>query len=172
MPVHVDHNPRTKQEIKLALLDKLYGPVYEGFFERLNSLTIKNCVLTKSSHRSFTFRGVTYNCDTTSPPKPVNRLVLELMPIMLSYVQEQTELNDRELPYVTGFITQVLNSSNHFEDYKRLLPDAIHSVLQEFIDVCPCRQNEITQEKISEIHKHNKEGLAMMKRRLAINLIT
>lgn len=167
----LQHDPRTKQQVKDALYEHLYAPVQRQYRTRLDGLIIKNTLLGKYSHKSFNYKGVLYSCDAASPPRKANRLVPELYPEMEAYLTELKELNDKELPYVLGFINQVLNASDDFCDYLSLLPNALHPPIQKFIDSCPCRTKHLSGAEVTALQTKNASSIDMVKNRMVTNLL-
>jgi hypothetical protein len=167
----LQHDPRTKQQIKDALYDTLYTPIQKQFKKRLEQLVVKNAVLGGYSHKSFVYKSELYNCDTEPLPRKMNRLVLQLQPAMNEYLKELKQLNEKELPYVLGFINQVLNSSNELHDYLRLLPPAVHQPIRGLIDTCPCRGKKLTDETVAMLHEKNLGSVQLMKNRMVTNLL-
>ena len=171
MNEQLQHDPRTKQQIKDALYEHLYKPIEKQFKQRLDQLIVKNAVLGGYSHKSFMYKNVLYNCDTDALPRKMNRLVLPLRNAMNEYLKEVKQLNEREMPYVLGFINQVLNSSNDLHDYLRLLPQAVHYPVQALIDSCPCRGKKLSDETIILLQSKNLASINMMKQRMVTNLL-
>lgn len=172
MEDHLLHDPRTKMQIKEILFEFLYGSVNEKFTKRLDNIIVQNTVLGGYSHSSFVYKGIFYAYDKTPPPRKMNRLMLQMQATMNDYLKELDELNSKELPYVVGFINQVLNSSNELHDYLRLFPASVHRPVQSLIDTCPCRNKKLSEESVLDIQDKNKNAIHMMKKRMVINLIT
>ena len=167
----LQHDPRIKQQIKDLLYKSVYTPVMEKFSERLSEIITKNTTLILSGHRSFIYRKKFYT-DTNEPkPLKLNRLSPALYPVMDDYLKDLNELNNVELPYVLGFINQVLNSSNNLYDYLRLLPESMHPPLKELIASCPCRGHDLPEEKVEEIIQKNKTSIELIKKRMLLNII-
>ena len=167
----LNHDPRTKQQIKDILYQHLYGPVQGQFKKRLDEIITKNSLALSSTNLSFVYKGETYACVGEKLPRKMNRLSPKFQPYMDEYLQELKEINDREIPYVLGFINQVLNSSNDLHDYLRLLPSSVHQPIQALIDSCTCRTKRITQTTVDELLVRNSSSIEMMKRRMVTNLI-
>lgn len=166
------HDPRTKLQIKELLFEFLYGLVNEKLAKRLDNIIIQNTVLGGYSHSSFVYKGILYAYDKTPTPRKMNRLTLQMQAAMDNYLKDVKELNSKELPYVLGYINQVLNSSNELHDYLKLLPSSVHQPVQSLIDTCPCRNKKLSDESVLEIREKNKDAIFMMKKRMVINLIT
>ena len=167
----LQHDPRTKSQIKDKLYAFLYEPVQRQFKTRLDSLIKRNTVILGASHQSFIYKGNLYTCDITPPPRKLNRLVPQLVPDMDAYLADLKQLNDKEVPYVMGFINQVLNSSNDLHDYLRLLPSSVHQPIQKLIDSCPYRTKKLTDEQVQELQTRNKQSIDLVKQRMVTNLL-
>jgi len=101
----------------------------------------------------------------------MNRLHPQLHPVMNEYLKETKQLNEKELPYVLGFITQVLNSSNELHDYLRLLPQSVHHPVQSLIDTCPCRAKKLSDETVDLLQQKNQIPIRLIKQRMVNNLL-
>ena len=167
----LQHDPRTKQQIKDLLYQSIYDPVEAKFKKRLEAIILKNTSLIASSHRSFIYKRKFYNIDDTPKPIKTNRLVVALAPVMDAYLNDLDELNNVELPFVVGFINQVLNSSNNFPDYLRLLPESMHHSLRNLMNTCPCHASSLSEDKINAILAKNQSSIELLKQRMVLNLI-
>lgn len=171
MDPQIQHDPRTKLNIKDALFVHLYAPVQQHFQNRLDRLIVQNTLLIRATHKSFVYKGEYYSCDTSSPPRPSNKLAPELRKQMTDYLKEQNILNRVEMPYVVGYINQVLNSSNDLYDYLDLLPSSLHSPIQKFIAACPCKTRHLSSEEVAAIQDKHAKSINLMKMRMATNLL-
>jgi hypothetical protein len=167
----LQHDPRTKQLIKDMLYDFLYVPVSNQFQRRLDVLIVKNTLLGGHSHKSFNYKGVLYSTDNGVPPRKANRLLPQLKPSMDEYLADLKQVNEQEVPFVIGFINQVLNSSNNLSDYLRILPESVHYPLEKLIARCPCRENKLNDDTVKQLREKNKASIDMMKARMVTNLI-
>lgn len=167
----LQHDPRTKQLIKDVLYDFLYDPVRNQFQRRLDVLIVRNTLLGGYSHKSFTYKGVLYSSDNGSPPRKANRLVPQLKDSMDEYLADLKQVNEQEVPFVIGFINQVLNASNNLTDYLRILPDSVHYPLEKLIDKCPCRDKKLNDDTVDQLREKNKTSIDMMKARMVTNLL-
>lgn len=167
----LEHDPKAKQQIKDALYSYIYGPITRQFRDRIDDLINKNTVLGGYTHRHFVYRGQLYNADSSPPPLKRNRLVAQLRNPMEEYLNDMKELNDREIPYVLGFINQVLNSSNSLSDYLRVLPEALHQPIEQLLATCPCRMGCLSQDQILQLKKQGELPVDLIKRRLVSNLL-
>lgn len=167
----LQHDPRTKQQIKDMLYAFLYEPVQRQFKHRLDALIIRNTAIAGVSHQSFTYKGHFYSNDPAAPPRKLTRLVPQLHADMDAYLADLKQLNDKEVPYVMGFINQVLNASNDLHDYLRLLPASVHQPIQQLIDSCPCRTKHLSDEQVREMQAKNQQSIDLVKQRMVTNLL-
>lgn len=168
----IQHDPRTKNQIKEGISDYLYTPAKKQFNAKVAALIVKNSLLLGNAEQSFIYKGEKYQYGNAPLPRKMNRLVRELQPTMDSYLQEIADLNNHELPHVIGFISQVLNASNDLQDYLRVFPEAIHPPIQEIIANYPCRTTKLSLSDIEALKKKNSVAIDLIKQRLVINLIT
>lgn len=171
MADQLQHDPRTKQQVKDALYEYLYTPLLKQFKLRLDTLIVKNSVLLGNSERSFSYKGVVYQMESAPLPKLLNRLVRQLHPTMDDYISERDQLNNYELPYVLGFISQVLNASNDLQDLLLVLPSSVHRPIEDLIASCPCRTRKLTQEGVHNLRIRNQVSINLMKQRQVMNLL-
>jgi hypothetical protein len=167
----LQYDPRSKQLIKDVLYDFLYDPVIKHFQKRLDVLLVKNTLLGGYSHKSFSYKGVLYSTDIGAPPRKANRLVPQLKKAMDEYLEDLKNVNEREIPFVIGFINQVLNASNNLNDYIRILPDSVHHPLQKMLSKCPCQDKKLNDDLVAQIQQKNKASIDMMKARMVTNLL-
>ena len=171
MTEQLPHDPRIKQQIKDVLYDILYTPIQKQFKQRLEQIIVRNAVLGGYDHMSFVYKGVLYNRDHNVLPRKMNRLVIQLQPAMNEYLKELKQLNEKELPYVLGYINQVLNSSNELHDYLRLLPPSVHPAIQGLINTCSCRGKRLPDETVALLQEKNLGAVQLMKNRMVTNLL-
>lgn len=171
MDQHIQHDPRTKKQIKDILYAYLYSPVLKQFSERLNIIIVKNSLMRGVQHQSFSYKGEFYSCDVTAPPRKLTRLDPRLHSDMDAYLKDIEKLNRHELPYVLGYLNQVLNASNSLTDYLSVFPASIHRPIENLIASCPCRACTFTKETQDELINNNKLAITMLKERLMANLI-
>lgn len=167
------YDPRTKQLIKDKIYQHLYEPTKRQFQQRLKAIVVKNSLIHQNGQPCFRFNGQIYSDPASKPPfpLPINDLHTSLESLMEEYLEDQEKLNKEELPYVLNYITQVLNSSEHLPDYFKLFPSSVHPVIQELIDSCVCRAEEITMDKAEAIKQKNTIPIELMKQRMVLNLL-
>jgi hypothetical protein len=167
----LQHDPRTKQHLKDALYDFLYTPVQNQFKTRLETIIIRNAILSGYGHKSFTYKGERYSCDVAPPPRAWNRLLPQLRPLMDEYLADLKHLNQYEVPFVVGYINKVLNASNDLGDYLRLLPDCTHRPIEKMIATCPCKATQLEEDKVISIREQNAVSIDLIKQRMVTNLL-
>lgn len=171
MNLDLQHDPRTKQQIKDALYEFLYAPVQKHYHQQLTSILTRNTLLNKSGHKSLVYKGELYSMENTPPPRKMNRLDPSLAPDMEAYLAAITRLNTQEVPYVLGYITQVLNASNSFQDYLRMFPKVLHGPIEQMIPNCPCRNDLMSESDVNGLVEKNKHSIDLLKQRVVTNLI-
>ncbi len=171
MDEQLQHDPRSKSQVKDALYYFLYTPVLKQFENQLENLIIKNTIAIGGSHKSFWYKDKLYTCDTATPPRKLNRLAPQFKAEMDTYLTEIEQLNSYELPRVLGFITKVLNTSNSLTDYLEVLPTAVHRPLQQLIATCPCRTKSLSPDSVKELQDSNQVAIALLKQRLVTNML-
>ena len=171
MNLDLQHDPRTKQQIKDALYEFLYAPVQQKYQQQLHVIIVKNTLLIKSDHKSLTYKGVFYSMESIPPPRKINRLDSSLVTDMDAYLAAITCLNTQEVPYVLGYINAVLNSSNNLQDYLRLFPKVLHGPIETMIANCPYRIEGLTESDVNSLVEKNKPYIDLLKQRVVTNLI-
>jgi hypothetical protein len=168
----IAYDPKTKGMIKSHIYDFLYGPVDKDFANRLKSIIIKNSLALGNSQQWVCFKGAYYSYSHTGlRPVPMNRLRADLYPLMKDYLAEVEEVNNTEMPYVLGFVNQVLNSSDSIQDYLRMFPPSTHKPIKDIIDKCVCSNEHLKQSDINKIQKKNLVPIELMKKRMVLNLL-
>lgn len=168
----VAYDPRTKKRIRQELHEELYGPINRELENELASIIRKNSIACGNDQQCFKYKGEVYAQNTIKLiPRPVNWLKPQFFTDMESYLDEKNTLEKDELPYVIGYINQVLNSSDSFQDYYKLFPDSIHHVLKRIQAQCPCRNDTLKLEQIDRIQRQNIHSVNLMRKRLTINVL-
>lgn len=167
----LQHDPRTKSMIKDALYNYLYEPALRQFKAQLESIIMKNCTLNNTDNRSFFYKGEQYVSENATLPLKRLKLHNSLHEHMDTYLLELHKLNDHELPYVIGFVGQVLNSSNDLHDYLKVFPESVHRPISKLISQCPCRTSKLTEDAVMDLKIRNQASINLMKQRLVINLL-
>ena len=171
MSNELQYDPQTKRNIKDLLFNYLYEPAISQFKSRLEAIISKNCTLNNTESRAFHYKGKQYASEHATFPVKRIRLHSLLHETMNNYVEELNKLNDYELPYVLGFLGQVLNSSDALPDYIGALPEAIHRPLMNLASQCPCKTGKLSQEAILDLKIRNQAPITLIKQRLVMNLL-
>jgi len=166
------YDPKTKAMIKDKIFDFLYAPVNKDFAKRLKTIIIKNSTLHGNGQLWLSYKGEYYHTgEEQRRPRPVNRLKPELKVLMDEYLEDLARLNDKELPYVLGFINQVLNSSNSLQDYFKIFPESMHKPIKQLLEKCACREQRLHDEMVEDLKRKNSIPIELMKKRMVLNLL-
>lgn len=166
------YDAKTKQLIKDTLYEHLYGPVKADYQKRLDTIIMANSTAHKNRQRRLLYKNDTY--EMTDPgvvERPVNVTHPDIRPMMADYVDDLTRLNTEELPYVLGFINQVLNSSNSLKDYFAVFPESVHGPIQALADQCGCKTRHLEAESVARLRERNRIPIDLMKQRMVLNLL-
>lgn len=167
----IQYDPRTKQQIKELLYKQLYSPVEKASKDKLSGLILRNSSIMGNSRTSFTYKGVVHSIEDSPSYRNSNRLHQSLYLDMNEYLKEVTQLNTMELPFVIGFINNVLNASNSLQDYLNVLPSSVHEPIRQLVTQCPCRSCQLSLEEVQKLIDTNKRPIALMKQRMVLNLL-
>lgn len=167
----MSHNPRLKSQMKKLILAILYEPYELGRRKVLNEIIQRNCVLQKISLDMFTYKGsyFSYSPIPTRLPKP--KLHPDLHVKMDAWLAEEQSMSLIERPYIDGYVTSVLNSSNEVGDWLRLLPDSIQGSIRTLLLGNVTYPTDLPDEEIIRILEVNSLSIQLMKERMARNLL-
>ena len=163
------YEPNLKYRIKSRIWGVLFTPVEKELDKQLEAIASKNCQLQGLSHKSFLYKGVRFNADTTPPPLRSNPLAPSLKAEMEEYLGKVNEYRDHEELLITGYITMVLNLCTHPRDCLRLLPTGLYSHVEDLLSVCT--ESNLNEEMVQVILKNNQKPIQMIKERMALNLL-
>jgi hypothetical protein len=166
-------NGRLKAEIKEAIERFLYEPVERHFKRRLDEIIIANTLAGKYHVKSFHYKGIQYHCEDGRPPRDWNRLLPQFKEQMDEYLRDVKAIDEKERPFIFGYINQVLNSSNHLADYYALLPDSAHRPIKELnVDTSFMYPYPLmAKDKMDRILVQNQKPIEMLKTRMVTNLL-
>lgn len=168
----VHYDPKTKLHIRDAIYDHLYGTAHAHFDERLKKLIQENTTIYKNTQPCFKYKGEVYTLEPGKMvPRPTNWLDRSLYTEMDKYLEDLEEMKEGEIPYVLSYLNKVLNASDSFQDYYRLLPEALHPVLRKLEESCPCRNDLLDQSVVDKIRNSNVIAIKRIKRRMTRNLL-
>lgn len=165
------HDPRSKQLVKDALYDYMYRPTMNYYQGLLAAIIDNNDIITRTTDKCFSYKGELYSYGNGKLPLIKKKLVASLHKRMDVYLAELAALNRTELPYVLGFINQVLNSSVAIRDYISVFPTAIHGPLENMVLTCPCKKGKLSLFTVEKLKKDNSKPISLMKQRLLSNLL-
>lgn len=164
-------DPKIKKHIKDLLENFLYAPMYQQFNKRLGVLILRNSNALKSTQQCFLYKGVFYSNGDILRPRIVNRLHSSLNGEMDQYLEELEKITKGEIPYVLGFITKVLNTSNNLKDYLRLLPQSVHTPIVSLTKTYSSNTESLTDDVVQDIQTRNAYSISLMKERMVHNLL-
>lgn len=169
----MNYDARTKKAIKDALYEAIYQPVNDRYQKQLDEIIHKNSAKCNNLQEFVKHKGEVYSSSSAPhiPPKPVNRVHPDLLCAMEEWQRQVDDLNTHELPYVLGYLNQVLNTSRAFNDYYKLLPHALHRILDKLKEDCPCSTDALSPEEIQELTNKNTVALDRIKQRFLLNYL-
>lgn len=165
-----------KQHIKDVLYTHLYGSVDARYNASMDQLIERNSYECGNAQLAFVYDGQMVRhsqfVPKGSPPiHKTNPLASELVSPYLQLQAERNQLFTKELPYVMGYINQVLNISDSFDDYVALLPESLHNVLERLRSECPRLPQELQQSDLENLRGKNTSSIELLKQRLLSNLL-
>lgn len=164
--------PRTKAQIKDALIEFLYKPVEVSMKRRIDELIIANTRAGKYSYKSFHYKGNQYHCEEGLPPRNWNKLLPQFKNQMDEWLADFKRVEELERPFIFGFLNQVLNSSNHLADYYALLPESAHQPIKAMkIDNPLYPYPFMDKDRVDQLIAKNAVPIQMMKSRMVTNLL-
>lgn len=161
---------RLKKQMADWLLAILYNPYFTRQQNTLDSLINRNMRLQESPYQCFTYKGEYYG-PLYSKPILRPKLHPELHPEMVAFVEERSRVNVEEMPYITNYITKVLNSSDSYNDWLKLLPDCMKAPVYELLASEQSQPDQLTNECVAQILAEHDVSIQKMKQRMATNLI-
>jgi hypothetical protein len=169
-------DPLLKSTIRDRMYALLYVPADTRMFDRIKAIIVKNAVRVGASHASFMYKAVNYSCDDNKIlPRPRNQLHVSMEEAMQEYLRDDADLK-AEKPFVQAYLTQVLNASDHPEDWLLLLPASLHKPVRDLIAEKGVHAftgiRRMTGEGIAAFLATHKEAANQCKQRLVTNLIT
>lgn len=167
----LNHDPRTKQNIRDMLHEYLYSPLEEYFRKKRVKIIKANTIRGGFDHPHFQYKGEFYTMTEVRPSLKKNPLLPEFHAQMDDYLAEFRHIHLEEFPLTLGYITTVLNSSNHYHDYYRLLPEVLHPPLQGLATSCPYQTGVLEHDKVVEIVQKNEKIYNMIKARRVMNTL-
>jgi hypothetical protein len=160
--------PDTKNQLYNRLAKELYNKSILNFINELASIKGTDRKLTdiktKRAYCLPQYLGLRYEALTLF-------LCISLDVRINSYRVSVLEL-EKERNMVEGYIRQVLNLSDHVDDYKTLLPDSLHQTIDTFKSTFSNNSDLRINENLKEIALNkNKKYIQLMKERMLKNLL-
>lgn len=168
----MSHSPLLKAQLKDALEEFLYLPVWEDHEKRLRTIILQNCRANNTPHTTLSYRGEVYTVgNLTKIPRPMPRLCTQFKQGMDEYLREVKDVKDNEKPYVMGYIIQVLNLSSIREDHLALLPESVHRPILDMPAYSPFGAKKLADHVIQAFISNNEYSIGLLKRRQMLNLL-
>ena len=112
--------------------------------------------------------------NNTLNPLIKKRIRKELLKIIYNSKPYTKEIQSERV-HISGYITNVLNSSNSLYDYLELIPKVIHKPINQILFLLQESENKkptLSEKEIDEILNRHEDTIILLKKRLMINLIT
>lgn len=160
-----------KYIIKQNVEGFLFKPTQEAFDKELKQIAVTNALINKAPHIAFTYKNGLYCGGHLPVPKPYFRLSSELRPRMDALLNEIMAIDSFEKPIVTGFVTACLNHSENYFDCFKLLPECVHDPIRSALRNLS-GEPTISDQAIKEIMSKHPTAVALIKKRVLLNLVT
>jgi len=168
-------DPWIKNDIRGRLESLLYQPVAHQLHKTLDTLIMRNAMVSGYAHMSFTYKGEYYTCEDMRVRGPLkrNRLHPEFHAAMDEYLAEMEEIERVEKPLVMGFIVKTLNiCSLDLLALMKILPESTHKTIKMALgNYAPMHADSLLEEQIQEYIKTEQASIDRIKRRMATNLL-
>ena len=165
--------PKAKMMLRDGILSALYEP-YSNFMQKeLHKIIESNSKWLHSPLMHFLYRGELFYMGSPSDlPRQKNRIHPDMEEKMKVYLEEAHSFN-LEKEQVHGFIVQVLNLSDVFEDYLKVLPECIHEACIKSYENCWKGLTFVAADSkdIEHLLRSNQKAINTIKERVALNLI-
>jgi hypothetical protein len=185
-PLPCIHNSPTKKiELRDRLYKRLFQRTLERFAEMLEAIIEQNNQLTGYEWKGFTYRGTYYGAEVEAYVKTLDRKIrlgvayqlrnqrldASLYPAMEKLLEERHEAEQVDGTMAISTIGSVLNASESFEDYKCLLPNNLHDLLDEEAVRCECTPQPLAADALQVFQTTQQTYLNRLKRRRVIDLL-
>lgn len=152
-----------------AVIGTLYDDVLHDLHVELGQIAAMHCVATGTMHPSFEFCGKYYNMLDEAAPYPLP-LDPSLHTRMRDYLAEHHQVNNYEIPCIKGILTSMFIASDRIDDYKLVLPEAVHGAF-DYVSIPPPRRFMMPAE-IDRLKKRIAPFIGVMKGRMLNNRLT
>lgn len=158
----------------LHLLTKvIYEPLEAASQKELEAIATEHSNAKNQTVCYFDYKGERYQLTIVKGQRCLmSTLLPALQPRMNAWLKNKKDVLDTEKVYILGLFRKVLNSSESIRDYKRLLPECTHSVLDqcraEFFDLPPALSDEF----VKQFWIDNESAIVQLKTRMMYNILT
>lgn len=157
------------------LIDTIYKQNYLEKEEKLERLIRENSVLRGTTSNLLLFEGEFYFTKRSSGPLTDNLNCLLHPKLRNSFRKwlKDSESLFTEISMVRMYLNRVFSMKLTGEQFKELIPNSLHNTL-DTVHICMPKSNKysVSDENFAEFKVNNEKCLNMIKKRLALNLIT
>lgn len=165
-------HPTIRPGLRDDVINYLYQKDEQSAAEMLSQIIDEHVRLTGQNQLSFMFYGKVYCNQYAAKPMIAPPLHPDLEPRMKAWLLDRLAVEREEKLIVKNLITAILNTSDHPEDWMKLLPPAVHQPIADFAFYNPqLAGSTLTPEQVEAFETKQERFLNMLKGRLALNLI-
>jgi len=140
LPTNTPVDKAFKHGLRELLLSSVYTLWYTRLQDRMDELISRNNVLNNTSYVCLRLRGRLHWMSgmgvTSHEEYTPNKLHPSLASEAHAWLIDFNEIHNEELS-VSHSLSSVLSVSNHMDDYKEMLPESLHSVLDGYTGIIP-----------------------------------
>lgn len=165
---------QTLKGVVMQLLESvIYTPLETQSQKELEEIAIAHSTAKNQQITYFDYKGERYQFNFIKGQRCLlSTLLAPLQPRMDVWLKHKKEVLDTEKVYVMGLFRKVLNSSESIQDYKRLLPECTHAVLNEarvtYYDLPPTLSDEF----VKQFWIENEASITQLKTRMMFNILS
>ena len=165
-------HPKIRLELLEVVSQTLFNKSEVRLYEELCTIVTENSIRCGNTQMFFTFSGEFYQIGEHKGkyPRLINTLDRELRPRMKQYLKDKAAL-EREQSMVLGYMQKVVLTTAYAEDYYRVLPRTLHSVLKKLDRFFLQGDGKLVGEAGTAFLAENDKYIHAMKTRMAYNLI-
>jgi hypothetical protein len=157
-----------KEAMVDSIVASLYGEAMNDMFLTLRGIAQDNMKLTGCKYEAFYYRGKFY---TTEQEDTTMALELDpkLYPRMKEYLEEHQRVKGYEMFCVKSMLTTMVAKTNRLEDYKAILPEQLHPVLNRYNALSD--NKGLSPMEVAQFKKRLSPFLDVIKGRMLQNMI-
>lgn len=166
----IKHHPLAKANVKMDLLKAVYGPGEKEFTKAIQGIIEQNSRRQGIYASSFCYRGVSYPSGKQYPRSPYS-LHPDFWATVDDLIKQRDDLEIYEKPLVSAFVTNVLNSSDYWEDFLKVLPESLHQFIHERRFLFNSQVPTLDDAQVQLILARHAKGAQLLRTRLVWNLL-